>query len=240
MVEEAAQEAMRIVRTLHVDFPSGPPNTGSAFAIGAGYLVTCSHVVRNESGEQASRILVRHPDGSKSEAALTKRSDTHDLALLESAAETESIEIDTELPPLGREILFAGLPQGLTAPSVFPGVISNVGTSLLKVPRCDLIQIAGMINNGNSGGPLLDGGSGRLLGVVTAKYVPLLQEIDKMVSSFEKIPQFPSSVGVQNIDFGKFVNLTIQSLWQVGAVLRLVQVGTGWAVPAKYLSQVGV
>jgi len=96
-----------------------------------------------------------------------------------------------------------------------------------------------MINNGNSGGPLFDGVSGRLLGVITAKYVPLLQQIDRMVQDFEKIPQFPSAVGVQGVDFGRFVNLTIKSLWQVAAVLRLVQVGTGWAIPSKYLERVG-
>lgn len=240
MSELAASEAMRIVRTVQVDFPSGPPRTASAFALRAGRLITCAHVVRNESGQAANRVLVRWSGGTQYEAKVSSISDTYDLACLESSAEREAIDVDTALPIPGRPVVFAGQPQGVAVPSAFPGMVSVVGDGLIRAPRCELIQVAGMINNGNSGGPLLDAATGRLLGVITAKYVPLLQEIDKMVRAFEQIPQFPSSVGVQGIDFAKFVNLMVQSLWQLGAVLRLVQVGTGWAVPAKYFAQVGV
>jgi S1-C subfamily serine protease len=102
-----------------------------------------------------------------------------------------------------------------------------------------LIQIAGMINNGNSGGPLIDVVSRAVVGMVTAKYVPLLMEIEQLARGLKEIPQFPSSVGLGDIDFAKFVNLTVQSMWQLAAVLRLVQVGTGWAVPARYFPRKG-
>lgn len=239
MSEHAANEGIRIVRTIRAEFPSGGPKAGSAFALEPGFVVTCAHVVKNDRGEEASTVTIRQPDGEAKDARVKKVSDAYDLALLESPSEKESIEVSSTLPVLGRRVIFAGMPQGVAVPSLFPGMVSAVGSALLKAPRCDLIQIAGMINNGNSGGPLLDGDSGQLLGIVTAKYVPLLQEIDKMVEAFEQIPQMPSSVGIQDVDFGKFVNVTIRSLWQVAAVLRLVQVGTGWAVPAKYLSRLG-
>ena len=79
-----------------------------------------------------------------------------------------------------------------------------------------------------------------MIGVVTAKYVPLLTEIDKLTETLEGIPQLPSDVRIAQIDFASFVNLTIRSMWQLGAVLRLVQVGTGWAVPARHFSEIGV
>ena len=101
-----------------------------------------------------------------------------------------------------------------------------------------MVQIAGMINNGNSGGPLLDA-NGAILGVITAKYVPLLREIDRLRQDLEKIPQFPRDVAIGQIDFSAFVNLTIKSMWQIAAVLRLVQVGTGWVVPSKFFDRVG-
>jgi hypothetical protein len=75
--------------------------------------------------------------------------------------------------------------------------------------------------------------------MVTAKYVPLLQEIDRLTLALAAIPQFPRDVVIGTIDFSAFVNVTIKSMWQLGAVLRLVQVGTGWAVPAKYFALVG-
>ena len=166
-------------------------------------------------------------------------SEKFDLARLEAAAETDSCDSDIDLPEPGAPLVFAGLPQGLSVPSVFPGMVSAIGVGLVRAPKCELIQIAGMVNNGNSGGPLLHSETGRVLGVVTAKYVPLLEAIDRMVDSLEAIPQFPSEVEVQKIDFGRFVNMTVRGLWQVAAVLRLVQVGTGWAVPAKFFGEVG-
>jgi S1-C subfamily serine protease len=60
-----------------------------------------------------------------------------------------------------------------------------------------------MINNGNSGGPLLNSTTGEVIGVVTAKYVPLLQQIDRLADQLESIPQFPSDVAVGKIDFAK-------------------------------------
>jgi S1-C subfamily serine protease len=239
MSELAAREAMRVVRALQVEFPSGPPKSGSGFVLRPGLVITCAHVVTNDSGQRATRVLVGQA-GAPTNAVFLRASDPHDLACIEAPGETDGIDIDTDLPAIGRTLLFAGQPQGVSVPSVFPGLVSMAGPGLLKAPRCDLIQVAGMINNGNSGGPLLDALTGRLLGVITAKYVPLLQEIDKMVRELEQIPQFPSAVGVQGIDFGKFVNLTVRALWQVSAVLRLVQVGTGWAVPSKYLRELGV
>lgn len=57
----AAAEALRIVRGIKVEFPSGPPQSGSAFlAPASGRLVTCAHVVLNERGESPTVGLARH------------------------------------------------------------------------------------------------------------------------------------------------------------------------------------
>jgi S1-C subfamily serine protease len=238
-MNSACLEAMRIIRTVEVHFPTGPSKFGSAFlAPAAGRLVTCAHVVLNEQGQHATRILVSVLGGARYETSLSKVDPQYDLATL-NTNETESPpKMRVDVPEMGDQVIFAGLPQGLAKPSVFPGMVSAVGSGLLASPRCELIQLAGMINNGNSGGPLLDS-SGAILGVITAKYVPLLREIDRLTHDLDKIPQFPRDVTIGQIDFSAFVNVTIKSMWQLGAVLRLVQVGTGWAVPGKYLDRVG-
>lgn len=230
---------MRIVRTLDVHFPTGPSKAGSAFLAPAhGRLITCAHVVINDQGEKATRVVVSRTNGAKYEANVVTVDQPHDLASLETSESDEARRAQLELPEVGEQVVFAGSPQGVTRASLFPGMVSAVGAGLLSSPGCDLIQIGGMINNGNSGGPLLNS-VGAVLGVITAKYVPLLREVDKLTRDLANIPQFPRDVVIGEIDFSAFVNLTIKSMWQLGAVLRLVQVGTGWAVPAKYLDQVG-
>lgn len=235
----ACKEGMRIVRTLEVHFPSGPSKTGSAFlAPATDRLLTCAHVVLNEQGQRASRVLVSVPGRSRYESMVDQVDEPHDLATLKTTEAETPPQAATTLPEVGEQLVFAGLPQGLTKASVFLGMVSAVGSGLVSRPQCDLIQMTGMINNGNSGGPVLNV-AGNVVGVVTAKYVPLLQEVDRLTRDLAAIPQFPRDVIIGQVDFSAFVNLTIKSMWQLGAVLRLVQVGIGWAVPVKYFNHVG-
>ena len=157
MTIEASTEAMRIVRTLQVYFPTGPQQTGSAFIAGAqGEHLTCAHVVVNRDGIRANRIVVSRPNGTRYEATVGGVDETYDLALLASNEIQQAPSIDLALPQVGRQIVFAGLPQGLVCASVFPGMVSAVGAGLLSRPRCELVQLSGMVNNGNSGGPVVD------------------------------------------------------------------------------------
>lgn len=235
----AASEALRITRSLELTFATGPGKTGSGFVAPApNRLITCAHVVRNDDGARPKTILVKAGDGKVVTAKLADIDDQTDLATLEIDPGIEPSTATTDEPQIGDSVLFSGLPQGLSRISVFPGIISNVGPIPGAHVRCDLLQIAGMINNGNSGGPVLND-QGKLIGVVSAKYVPLLVEIDKLRAFLKNMPQFPSEVGIGGIDFSKFVNLMVQCNLQLAQVLRLVQVGTGWAVPAKYFPKVG-
>jgi len=229
----ASTEALRITRRLVVDFDTSPNATGSGFYISPNKLLTCAHVVRSDKGELANKIRVIDTSGTSREASILDVQRTYDLALLECKEDIVKPEIQTDLPEIGLAVVFAGMPAGLLKISVFPGMVSQVGGALIPRPKCEMIQIAGMVNNGNSGGPLFNASNGEILGIVTAKYVPLLQEINKLNETLSQIPQFPSSVGIGEIDFARFVNLTLGSIQQVSAVLRLVQVGTGWAVPSN-------
>ena len=173
-----AKEAMRIVRSLEVNFASGPSKTGSAFiSPSRNKLITCAHVVTDERGNRANRITVKSPSGATYEAKVSAIDAPSDLATIETTESVEPSIANEDLPELGEYVVFAGLPQGVARSSVFPGIVSNVGVGLVSFPRCEVIQVAGMINNGNSGGPLLDA-NGAVLGIISAKYVPLPREID--------------------------------------------------------------
>ncbi len=146
---------------------------GSGFVISPdGYIVTNDHVAGN-----ATRITVAFPDGAQLPAALVGTDPESDIALLK-------VEPERPLPYLafeedqdaivGEWAVALGNPFGLfeaTEPTVTVGVVSAVGRDLPaaadgRVLR-DLIQTDAAINQGNSGGPLVNA-LGRVMGMNTA------------------------------------------------------------------------
>lgn len=227
---ETAKEALRILRRIHSTFSNRSQNNGSGF-VGPiqGMVLTCAHVV-SETGTTTDKVLV---DGRP--ARLEAVHNDIDLAVLSTQDKDTCRTGTSDSLSIGDELMFAGIPAGVTGPSVFSGILSARGKNIIDFPQCELLQINGMINSGNSGGPVFKVGSDEVVGVVTAKFVPLLREIDKLREILRGIPQFPSEVAVGKVDFSKFVNLTVQALISVSGSLRLVQVGTGYAVPIELL-----
>ena len=140
-------------------------SVGSAVIIDAeGYLVTNFHVV-----SQANEIRLQLADGRIADPELIGVDAETDLALLK-------VELGT-LPaiPLGRSdplrigdvVLAIGNPYGLTK-SVTQGIVSATGRGVLEMLTFEnFIQTDAAINEGNSGGALIDS-SGRLVGINTA------------------------------------------------------------------------
>jgi serine protease Do len=227
-VVDVAHEALRILRRVECSFSTGPNKYGSGFVwTSPDTVVTCAHVVQ-EPGSTLSKLLVNgHP------ATLLRAFPNLDLAFLRTKDSDVCTAGDSSQLRVGCELTFAGFPSGVRTASVFGGIVSAIGDRLIDNPRCELIQINGMINLGNSGGPVLSSETGEVVGIITAKNVPLLREIDSLRGILRSMPQFPSEVGIGQIDFSKFVNLTMKALLSVSSSLRLVQVGVGYAVPVN-------
>jgi S1-C subfamily serine protease len=227
---ETAKEALRVLRSIRTRFSDNSQKNGSGF-VGPepGTVITCAHVV-SESGIAVSQVNV----GNKL-AKIQKLYPDIDLAVLE-CGEQDSCQLgDADSLAIGDALMFSGIPVGVAGPSIFSGILSARGTGLVEFPKCELLQINGMINSGNSGGPVFRTGDMSVVGVVTAKFVPLLREIDNLRDILRNIPQFPSEVAVGQIDFAKFVNLTVRALRSISGSLRLVQVGTGYAIPVNLM-----
>ncbi len=136
-----------------------------------GYIVTNQHVV-----DSATEIIVAFPDGKELEALMIGTDRVSDLALLK-------VEPEEPLPYLafeptgdvlvGEWVIALGNPFGLfeaTDPTVTVGVVSATGRNLQpqdgRVYR-DMIQTDAAINQGNSGGPLVNA-LGEVIGVNSA------------------------------------------------------------------------
>ena len=146
--------------------------SGSGFVVSPdGYIVTTEHVVG-----RADTIQVLFPDGRTLPAALVGRDEPTDLALLKVTPEAPlpHVRFDTTSPPIvGEWVIAFGNPFGLfeaSQPSVSVGVVSATGRNLHAEAEGrlyrDMIQTDAAINQGNSGGPLVNA-EGDVIGVNT-------------------------------------------------------------------------
>ena len=149
-------------------------SVGSGFIISAdGYIVTNEHVAHN-----AAKITVAFIDGSTLEAQLIGRDEVTDIALLKVEPEEALPFLEfsqSGLPIPGEWAIALGNPFGLfeaSEPTVTVGVISGVGRDFQpqenRIYR-DMIQTDASINQGNSGGPLINA-LGEVIGVNTFIY----------------------------------------------------------------------
>ncbi len=147
---------------------------GSGFVISSdGYIVTNDHVAGN-----AAKITVAFPDGSQREGVLIGSDPETDIALVKVEAESPLPYLafdDDHDAIVGEWAVALGNPFGLfeaTEPSVTVGVVSAIGRDFApqegRIFR-DMIQTDAAINQGNSGGPLVNA-LGKVIGMNTFIY----------------------------------------------------------------------
>lgn len=147
-------------------------SVGSGFVISAdGYIVTNDHVAGN-----GDVITVAFPDGSNLRGKLVGTDAASDLALIKVDPPRPLRYLDIAPSPepiVGEWCIALGNPFGLfeaADPTVTVGVVSATGRDLApqegRLYR-DMIQTDAAINQGNSGGPLINA-LGQVIGVNSA------------------------------------------------------------------------
>jgi serine protease Do len=163
-VEQIAQEANESIAViLNAGRDGKQQGLGTGFVISAdGLIATNFHVI----GE-ARPVTVQLSDGSKHEATAVYASDRKlDLAIVKIDANKKLKPLplgDSAKLPQGQAIVALGHPRGLEY-SVVAGVLSGKR----DMDGVSMLQLAIPIEQGNSGGPVLDP-HGQVIGVVTLK-----------------------------------------------------------------------
>ncbi|MCL2766014.1 MAG: S1C family serine protease [Treponema sp.] len=145
---------------------------GSAFFVdSSGLLITNYHVIASEVDPKhrgASRMFIRMGDAASPRipARVIGWDKALDLALIKTEIETDYVFslVDRVIPQVGDTVLAIGSPMGLQK-TVTSGIVSALGRRFLQIG--DVIQVDAAVNQGNSGGPLIDS-EGRLVGVIFA------------------------------------------------------------------------
>lgn len=160
----AAKVRPSLVVVRSKDRTGGDLGLGTGFVISSdGLIVTARHVIGD-----GRDIAVELPDGKVVPVAEVHASSAHvDLAILRvtsSGLQALSISNDDEIAQ-GREVVAMGHPKGLKY-SVFSGVVSGHQ----EIDGLRMLQLAMPIEQGLSGGPVVDR-QGMVVGIVTMKSV---------------------------------------------------------------------
>ncbi len=139
-----------------------PTASGSGVIIdNRGYIITNNHVV-----EGAQSLQVIYSDGSKTSASIVGTDKVVDIAVIKVEgpvpAAAEFGDSNTLEP--GQVAIAIGSPLGDFRGTVTVGVVSALDRTVAQQPG--LIQTDAAINNGNSGGPLLNS-MGQVIGINT-------------------------------------------------------------------------
>ena len=161
VVEQVGPAVVTVLGT--VDVPAGDGGTSPSQVSGSGvfitedgYLITNEHVV-----DDARDFQVVLQDGRVLEASLIGSDVFSDLAVLKTDTPAPAVAGlgNSDLLDPGETVVAIGSPLGMFMNSVTSGVISGVGRSINSGRGYvieDLIQTDAAINQGNSGGPLVN------------------------------------------------------------------------------------
>ena len=147
--------------------------TGSGFIISSdGYILTNNHVIETAAAE-GLEVKVMLFSGEEYTAQIVGGDSTSDVALLKiSGADFPTAGLGTFAgTAVGEPIYAIGNPLGELTYTMTGGIVSALDRSIPISNRLtiDMFQIDAAINNGNSGGPVVNR-FGQVIGIASAKY----------------------------------------------------------------------
>ena len=172
VVAKVSPAVVTVVGTVHYQsMPFGNTSTSEVSGSGVfiseeGYLLTSNHVV-----EDTSEVWVILADGTQQEAAIVGTDVYADCAILKTEGKVPAVASlgNSDALDPGETVIAIGSPLGDFKNSVTVGVVSATGRSVDSGAGYqieDLIQTDAAINEGNSGGPLVNL-AGEVIGINT-------------------------------------------------------------------------
>ena len=135
-------------------------------------------------------------------------------------------------PTRGKKLIFAGYPHGL------PQLLTNEG--IISAPlESGRFALDGMVNGGNSGGPIIARETGEAVGIVTQRRYILPPDAQQLSNEVAQLRGYLAqaaqqmSVEVMGVNFGRMADMFSRSLQMVNEMLNLNAnpgIGTGFSL----------
>lgn len=226
--------------------------SGTAFLCN-GHLVTNHHVFL---GPQSSAVFITNDSGTPSNVCFTTTyadfksrlksgsvESSYDFAILdipEISGDDSAFKFELDQAAktrVGDEVVFLGFPFGSNKVTFHAGMVS----SLHRNNDVEIIQLDASVNASNSGGPLLDPASGKVIGIITRKATGLTNAFENLKQVLLNNVEFLQSqhdfaIQIGNID----INAALQAgqrqmLITAKEIERQANVGIGYAFSTRHL-----
>jgi len=230
-------------------------SSGSAFLVEGG-LVTNSHNIRSRNFDTiAIRFADSNPSDKRSYIYLSREECDKIIAKESIESERDYVYLKLTHPKfkgrhvfeftdssnlsVGEQVVFLGFPFGTNQMTAHIGYVSSIH----EENRVEIIQIDGSVNGGNSGGPLLDLKSGKVVGIVTSACVGfLVKQFDELIGTLREnqkvLEQAQASGSVKLLGIDPLDGLKKSQVAMEQIAMNLKQsanVGIGYAYSSNYV-----
>lgn len=203
---------------------------GSGFSfIREDLAITNYHVVEScfnvETRSQTKSIILKTEANEQIEAEILYLDRGNDFVIMRllSALPAGRVVLQPSVgfsPTRGKKLIFAGYPHGI------PQLLTN--EAIISAPM-DLGRFAidGMVNGGNSGGPIIDQQSGELVGVITQRRFLMGDQADAFSKEIDELRDYLASasahgsVAIMGVNFGEMADMFGRSLQIVSDMMSL-------------------
>jgi hypothetical protein len=147
-----------------------------------------------------------------------------------------NFELDCALAYGGQKVLILGYPFSSKFMTSHVGYISAIYESA----GVEVYQLDASVNSGNSGGPLIDICTGKVLGIVTRKSTGLSEEFDNLRASFNDninvLEESKGMLGLGNVDLVSMLQLAQKQMQIISEnIKKSANVGIGYAFSCRSL-----
>ncbi|HEI9774288.1 serine protease [Klebsiella pneumoniae] len=183
-------------------------------------VVTNLHVVATccdlQNMRQINRVILQTEANDHIDAIILHIDSGNDFAIMRlqsplPAGRTVLQPSTGFTPTRGKKLIFAGYPHGL------PQLLTNEG--IISAPLdSGRFALDGMVNGGNSGGPIIDRETGETVGIVTQRRYMLADQASSFSQEISQLRQYLASVSQQGnvaimgVNFGQMADMFGRSL----------------------------